>query len=86
LLALLGLAPFGAQGAVFVVEWERASTLRKTTRSGEVIATFERESGKQVELGFYPQESARSSSKRLDRLRLESRQPTPVPGQGRSSC
>jgi hypothetical protein len=33
----------------------------------DVMATFGRESGKQVERGFYPQESARRSSTRLDR-------------------
>ena len=54
-LALI-LAPLGAQAADLVVWWEKGYYAQEDEAVREIIAAFEQESGKQVELVFQPQE------------------------------
>jgi hypothetical protein len=50
LLAALILAPLGAQAADLVVWWEKAFYPQSDAAVAEIVAAFEHESGKQVEL------------------------------------
>ena len=52
--ALLMLAPLGAQAADLVVWWEEGYYPEEDEAVREIVAAFEQESGKQVELVFYP--------------------------------
>jgi multiple sugar transport system substrate-binding protein len=53
-LAALILAPLGADAADLVVWWEKGFYPEEEAAIAEVIAAFEQDSGKQVELTFYP--------------------------------
>jgi multiple sugar transport system substrate-binding protein len=55
LAAALAMAPLGAQAADFVVWWEKGFYPQEDEAVREIIATFEQDTGKQVELVFYPQ-------------------------------
>ena len=55
-LAALILAPLGAQAADLVVWWDQGYNPEEDAAVREVIAAFEQESGKQVELVFHPQD------------------------------
>ncbi len=54
LAAVLVLAPPGAQSADLVVWWEQGYYPGEDEALAEIIAAFEQETGKQVELVFYP--------------------------------
>jgi multiple sugar transport system substrate-binding protein len=54
--ALLLLAPLGARAADLVVWWDEPYYAEEGEALKEIIAAFEQESGKQVELVSYPQE------------------------------
>ena len=54
-LALI-LAPLGARAADLVVWWEKGDYAQEDEALREIIAAFEQESGKQVELVLHPQE------------------------------
>jgi multiple sugar transport system substrate-binding protein len=54
LAAILLLIPLGARAADLVVWWEEASYAQEEEALHETIAAFEKESGKRVELDFYP--------------------------------
>jgi multiple sugar transport system substrate-binding protein len=56
LAAALVLAPLGAQAADLVVWWEQGFYPQEDEAVREIIAAFEQKIGKQVELGFYPQQ------------------------------
>ncbi len=56
-LALV-LAPLGAQAADLVVWWEKGYYAEEDEAVREIIAAFEQETGKQVELVFYPARGA----------------------------
>jgi multiple sugar transport system substrate-binding protein len=56
LVVALILAPLGAHAADLVVWWEKGFYPQEDEAIAEVIAAFEQESGKQVELVLYPQE------------------------------
>jgi multiple sugar transport system substrate-binding protein len=53
--AAIVMAPLGAQGADLVVWWEEGYYPQEDEAVRETIAAFERDTGKQVELVFYPQ-------------------------------
>ena len=53
LAAALVLAPLGARAADLVVWWDEGSYAEEDEAVKEIIAAFEQESGKQVELVFY---------------------------------
>jgi multiple sugar transport system substrate-binding protein len=53
-LALI-LAPLGARAADLVVWWEKGFYAQEDEAVREIIAAFEQQSGKRVELTFYPQ-------------------------------
>ena len=55
LAAVLMLAPLGARGADLRVWWEQGFNHEEDAAVRETIAAFEQDSGKQVELVFYPQ-------------------------------
>jgi multiple sugar transport system substrate-binding protein len=55
LAAALLFAPLGARGADLTVWWEKGYYLQEDEALHETVAAFEQTSGKQVELGFYPQ-------------------------------
>ena len=50
------LAPLGARAADLVVWWEKGFYAQEDEAVREIIAAFEQETGKQVELVFHPQE------------------------------
>jgi multiple sugar transport system substrate-binding protein len=50
LTALLSVAPLGARGADLVVWWEKGFSPREDQAVREIVAAFEQETGKQVEL------------------------------------
>jgi multiple sugar transport system substrate-binding protein len=50
LAAALILAPLGAQAADLVVWWEEGSYPQEDEAVREIVATFEQDSGKQIEL------------------------------------
>ena len=54
LAAALILAPLGARAADLVVWWEEGYYAQEDAAVRETVAAFERETGKQVELVFYP--------------------------------
>jgi ABC-type glycerol-3-phosphate transport system substrate-binding protein len=54
LVAALTFAPLGAQAADLVVWWDQGVNREEDAAVREVIAAFEQESGKQVELVFHP--------------------------------
>ena len=53
--AALVLTPLGARGADLVVWWEEGYYAQEDEAVREIIAAFEQETGKHVELAFYPQ-------------------------------
>ena len=53
---LRSLAPLGAQAADLVVWWEKGYYAEEDEAVREIIAAFEQETGKQVELVFHPEE------------------------------
>jgi multiple sugar transport system substrate-binding protein len=55
LAAALMVAPLGAQTADLVVWWEKGFYPQEDEAVAEIVAAFEEETGKQVELAFYPQ-------------------------------
>ena len=55
LAAAIMLAPLGARAADLVVWWEQGFYAQEDEAVREIIAAFEQESGKQVELVFHPQ-------------------------------
>ena len=76
LAATLVMAPLGARAADLVVWWEEGYYAQEDAALREIIAAFEQESGKQVELVFYPMEaSCRKDSRR--RWRRASRPTSP---------
>ena len=56
--ALILMAPAGTQAADLVVWWDKGYYPQEDAAVREIIAAFEQESGKQVELDFYPLEGA----------------------------
>jgi multiple sugar transport system substrate-binding protein len=54
LAAMLAIAPLGAKAADLVVWWEKGYYEQEDEAVREIIAAFEQETGKQVELAFYP--------------------------------
>jgi multiple sugar transport system substrate-binding protein len=54
LAAMLAIAPLGARAADLVVWWEKGFYDQEDEAVAEVIAAFEQETGKQVELTFHP--------------------------------
>jgi multiple sugar transport system substrate-binding protein len=54
LTAALAMAPLGAQAADLVVWWEQGFYPQEDEAARETIAAFEQDTGKQVELVFYP--------------------------------
>ena len=66
-LAALILAPLGAQAADLVVWWEKGFYPEEDEAVREIIAAFEQETGKQVELVFHPQAELPARSWRRSR-------------------
>ena len=56
LVATLVTAPLGARGADLVVSWEEGQYAEEDQAVTEVIAAFEQDSGKEMELVLGPQE------------------------------
>jgi multiple sugar transport system substrate-binding protein len=54
--AALMMAPVGARSADLVVWWQKGAYAQEDGALGEIIAAFEQESGKRVELVLYPDE------------------------------
>jgi multiple sugar transport system substrate-binding protein len=52
----LVLAPLGARAADLVVWWEKGFTVEEDDAVAEIVAAFEQESGKQVQLILFPEE------------------------------
>jgi multiple sugar transport system substrate-binding protein len=50
----LGLAPLGARAADLVVWWDKGFYPQEEAATREIVAAFEQDTGKQVELAFYP--------------------------------
>ena len=68
LAAALIMAPLGARAADLVVWWEEGYYPQEDEAVREIIAAFEQETGKQVELVFYPTGGAsRTRSRRRSR-------------------
>ena len=64
----LASAPLGAEAADLVVWWEQGCYPEEDEAVAEIIAAFEQETGKQVELVHYDQdESSKTSSRRRSR-------------------
>src|SRR5690242_11156274 len=55
LAAALVMAPLGAQAADLVVWWIKGYSHEEDAALGEAAAAFERETGKRVEIAFYPE-------------------------------
>jgi multiple sugar transport system substrate-binding protein len=55
LATALLLAPFGARAADLVVWWDEGYYAQEDEAVREIIAAFEKETGKRAELAFYPQ-------------------------------
>jgi multiple sugar transport system substrate-binding protein len=55
LAAALALTPFGARAADLVVWWEQGYNPQEDAAVREIVAAFEQDTGKQVEVTFYPQ-------------------------------
>ena len=65
LAAAIMLAPLGARAADLVVWWEQGFYAQEDEAVREIIAAFEQDSGKQVELDFsIPLQSFRTRSRR----------------------
>jgi multiple sugar transport system substrate-binding protein len=71
LAATLAMAPFGAKSADLVVWWEKGFYPQEDEALAEIVAAFEQDTGKQVELAFY--ETAEGPDKIL--AALEAGQP-----------
>lgn len=56
LAAVIMMAPFDSQGTDLVVWWEKGFTVEEDEAVAEVIAAFEHDSGKRVEVTFFEQE------------------------------
>jgi multiple sugar transport system substrate-binding protein len=54
LAAMLAIAPLGAQAADLVVWWDEGYYAEEDAAVREIIAAFEQETGKEVELTFHP--------------------------------
>jgi multiple sugar transport system substrate-binding protein len=52
--ALFTMAPFGAQAADLVVSWHKGFHAEEDAALAEVVAAFEQDSGKQVEITLVP--------------------------------
>ena len=61
------MAPLGARAADLVVWWEKGFYPQEDEAVREIIAAFEQESGKQVELVLLSEEESRTSSRRRSR-------------------
>ena len=57
-LVALVLAPLGARAADLVVWWEKGFYAQEDEAVGEIVAAFEQETGKQVELAFHAADGA----------------------------
>jgi multiple sugar transport system substrate-binding protein len=55
LAAILLLTPLGAQGADLVIWWDEGYYAEEREAVEEIVATFEQETGKQVDLVFHPE-------------------------------
>ena len=55
LAAALVLAPLGAEAADLVVWWEQGFYAQEDEAVREIIAAFEQDTGKHVEVAFHPQ-------------------------------
>ncbi len=63
LAAVLVLVPLGARGADLVVWWEQGFYPQADEAVREIVAAFEQQTGKQVELAFfYPDEELRDKT------------------------
>ena len=60
LAAMLLLTPLGARAADLVVWWDKGFYAQEDAAVREIVAAFEQETGKQVELAFYPDGGASS--------------------------
>jgi multiple sugar transport system substrate-binding protein len=69
LAAMLAMAAFGAKGADLVVWWEKGFYPQEDEALAEIVAAFEQETGKQVELAFY--ETAEGPDKILAALEAD---------------
>ena len=56
--AALAIAPLGAQAADLVVWWDEGYYAQEDEAVREIVAAFEQETGKQVELVFHPEDGA----------------------------
>ena len=65
--ALIVMAPLGAQAADLVVWWEKGFYAQEDEAVAEIIAAFEQETGKQVELVYSRRTSFRTRSWRRSR-------------------
>ena len=65
--AALVMAPLGARGADLVVWWQEGYHPQEDAALREVVAAFEQETGKQVELVFYSWRRCRIRSRRRSR-------------------
>jgi multiple sugar transport system substrate-binding protein len=54
LAAALIIAPLAASGADLVVSWQKAHHAQEDEALGEIVAAFEQETGKQVEVTLLP--------------------------------
>ena len=52
--AMLAMMPLGAEAADLVVWWDQGANPEEDAAVRETIAAFQQETGKQVELVFYP--------------------------------
>jgi hypothetical protein len=55
-LLTIVLAPLGARGADLVVWWDKAVYPKEEEALHDTVVAFEQETGKQVDIAFYPQE------------------------------
>jgi multiple sugar transport system substrate-binding protein len=62
LAAMLAMAPLGARAADLVVWWEQGFYPQEDEAVREIIASFKQETGKQVEVAFYPDEELRDNT------------------------
>ena len=56
LAVALVMSPLGARAADLVVWWDEGSYAEEDEAVGEIIAAFEQETGKQVELVLHPEQ------------------------------
>ena len=62
LAAMVAIAPLGAQAADLVVWWDEGYYAEEDEAVREIVAAFEQETGKQVELVFHPEEELPEAS------------------------